>query len=338
MASSFNVTVEPYGDTLSVRHRQTILDAALAAGIDYPHACRTGTCGACKARLVSGTVDHRAYDPSTLTAAEKEDGLILPCRASPTSDCEVMCLEPEEDAPPIRSAYGTIDAVDRVASDIAILKIRTDGAPLQFLAGQFARLEIPGLPKRDYSFANVPGGSILEFHVRAMPNGQLSRHLVHEAKAGDRLLVRGPMGSAYWRPKHAGRMLMIAAGTGLAPICSILETALKNGCAHPIDVFFGARDEEGLYKDERLREVSASHPNVNYYPVLSRPSQPTTRRTGRLQHILAEILPDCPDAKAYVCGPPRMIDDCRPALAAKGVAAENCHVDAFVTEYDQVTV
>jgi CDP-4-dehydro-6-deoxyglucose reductase/ferredoxin-NAD(P)+ reductase (naphthalene dioxygenase ferredoxin-specific) len=317
----------------------TILDAALDANIDYPFGCQSGSCGACKSRLIAGQVELADYSKLALTNDERAGGLILACRAFPKSDCSVMFLEDSEaHRHPVRTLAGRVVATERMTHDILLVRVGFEGdePPLAFSAGQFASLSFAGAPSRDYSMANRPGEAVLEFHIRHVPNGVVST-LVHRADIiGQPVTLKGPYGVSYLRHEHAAPILAAAGGSGLAPIASIVETALHLGMKQRILVYFGARTERDLYYVARFERLAQGHPNLQYIPVLSNvTSDETQRRTGFLADAIRRDHADLKGWKAYIAGPPPMVETVTQAVQALGVRGGDCHTDPFFTTADR---
>lgn len=318
----------------------TILDAALDAGLDYPFGCHSGMCGACKTRLISGEVELSDYSELALSDEERRTGSILACRAVPRTDCAVLFAE-ENDTPrhPLRTITARVIATDRATHDILIVRLALPAGevPLAFSAGQFASLSFSGAPPRDYSMANRPGDEGLTFHIRHVPNGVVSS-LVHRADlVGQPVTVRGPYGVSYLRHEHNAPILAAAGGSGLAPIASIVETALQLGLQQRILVYFGARAERDLYLVNRFEALARAHPNLEYIPVLSNvDSDATARRTGFLANAIRADHSDLSGWKTYIAGPPPMVETVTAAALTLGVRADDCHTDPFFTTADRV--
>ncbi|MGH8085862.1 MAG: 2Fe-2S iron-sulfur cluster-binding protein [Lysobacter sp.] len=329
-----HVEIRQAGRSIVVPEGVTILEAALADGIAYPHGCRSGRCGSCQSRLVSGEVDLLDHSRFALSDEEKAQGLVLACRAIPTTDAIVAWLGGDEQAPshPRRRLNCRVTAIEDATHDIKHIQLVIDGAdPLAFTAGQYARLTFPGAPTRDYSMASGPGERELEFHIRRVPDGAATRHIHTLLKLGDPVLVEGPFGASYLRQQHVGPILCIAGGSGLAPIKGIVEATTARGMKQPIHVYFGARSERDLYLVEHFEGLAQRHPNLSFTPVLSDAPLRTRWRTGLVTDAVAEDLRELDGWKAYVAGPPPMVEAAMQISAARGLRPEDLHADVFFT-------
>lgn len=318
--------------SLEIQDGQTILDAALAAGIPFPHGCKSGRCGSCKSRLIEGEVELLKHSRFALTDEEKADGLILPCRALPQTDAAVAWLGSDDAADQApRRLNGVVTLLDDLTHDIKLVRITAeDGAPLLFTAGQYAQVGFDGVPVRSYSMANAHGDDSLEFHIRRVPGGATSEHVHNALKTGDKITLELPLGSSSLRLHHSGPILCIAGGSGLAPVKSIVETALAHGMKQPIHVYFGVRAERDLYLVEHFQALAKRHPNLTFAPVLSE-AQSAQYRSGFVTQAVAEDLPDLDGWKAYVAGPPLMVDAAMEMAFARGMQKKDMHADVFFT-------
>jgi len=337
---TFRVTVQQFGVPFPVEMGQTILEAALTRDLSYPHGCRSGNCGACKSELLSGEVEMSPDSEYALTQAEKDGGLILACRAVPWSDCAVKFLEFDDTvAHPLRHLVCRVSAVDNLTHDIKRVRLKIlEGGPYDFTAGQYASITFPGLPARDYSMANRPGEATLEFHIRLLPGGAVTPFVARRLKVGDKIKVFGPHGTSYLRERHSGPILALAGGSGLAPIKSIVETALAAGATQPIHLYLGVRDEQDLYLEDHFKKLASKHKNLVFWPVLSEPSKATKRRTGFLADAVRQDFTDLDGAKAYLAGPPAMVETAVAALESLGMRRQDCHADAFYTEAEKAAL
>jgi ferredoxin-NAD(P)+ reductase (naphthalene dioxygenase ferredoxin-specific) len=334
------VRIRQWPTPIGIEPGEAVLDAALAAGVPYPHGCQSGNCGACKSLLISGTVEMTPYSEFALSDEEKGQGLVLACRSMATDDVEIAWIEGEDLAFHAQRRLDChVDAIDRLTHDITAVTLTIDsGGPFDFSAGQFARVTFPGQRPRDFSMANRPDAQQLVFHIRHMPGGAVSAYVATQLALGTPVRVEGPSGIAHFREAHAGPILALAGGSGLAPIASIVETALAKGRRGPIHLYFGARDERDVYLEDHFRELAARHPNLTYTVVLSQPDGATTRRTGFLHEAVAHDFADLDGAKAYVAGPPVMVEAMTPVLLQRRMRREDIHADAFYTEAEKAKV
>lgn len=308
---------------------QTILDAALAADVPYPHGCRSGSCGACKARLLDGQVQMQPWSPEALREDEAAEGLILACRARPRSDVVIECLGDWHDAlPPVRHLQARVVALDQVARSVSRLRLEVEGKPLVFLAGQYAELSFDGRPARAYSMANPPDEPTLEFHVRHF-GGVASGYVADRLRIGARVRLRAPYGNAYLRAPSRP-IVAVAGSTGLAPIRSILLSALARGHRQPMHVFLGVRTEPDLYGVDELRSQAIQHPDFHITPVLSQPETITGYVTGLVHEAVAQAFASLAGCDVYVAGPPPMVEAARATALALGVERQAIFADAFL--------
>ncbi len=325
---------------LEVATGGTILEAALAAGVPYPHGCQSGNCGACKSELLSGEVEMSPYSEHALSAVEKDQGLVLACRSVPWSDCEVAWLEADDLAiHASRRMACRVVSIEDATHDIKIMRLAIEtGGPFGFSAGQYASVRFPGLPPRDYSMASRPDQDLLEFHIRLLPGGAVSPFVQQRLAVGDRVQVEGPMGASFLRSAHRGPIVAMGGGSGLAPIKSIVETALGQGMAQDIHLYFGARTENDIYLEDHFKALAAKHANLTFDVVLSEPDGPTARRIGFLHEALAADHGNLDGAKVYLAGPPPMVESAVETAKSLGVRRQDCHADAFYTEAEKAAL
>ena len=331
--SSKTILIRQTGQQIAAEDGQNILQAALQSGLSYPHGCRLGRCGGCKTRLVDGQVQTLEYSPFALTEAQKERGLILACRAIPLSDVTVDWIG-TDDARGLassRSVTGTVTQLQDLTHDVRLVRIRPEqGSPLMFFAGQYADIKFGQAPVRSYSMANRPGSPELEFHIRRVPRGVTSAYVHTVLKVGETVTLEVPRGSSYLREGHGGPILCIAGGTGLAPIKSIVETALACGMSQAIHVYFGARERQDLYAVDDFRALERQYPNLAFTPVIS--GIPATHyRRGLVTDVVSHDLPDLTGWKVYVAGSPAMVDATMGMVLKRGLKVQDLHVDVFFT-------
>jgi CDP-4-dehydro-6-deoxyglucose reductase/ferredoxin-NAD(P)+ reductase (naphthalene dioxygenase ferredoxin-specific) len=329
---SFKVRITSADRTIDVPARTTILDAALDAGLSFPFGCQSGNCGACKSLLVTGEVTMKGYSEFALSDEEKARGLILACRAVPRAACEVAWLEEDDLIVHPRRLLGCkVVALDDATHDIKRIRLEiVSGGPFDFSAGQFASVTFEGCPPRDYSMANVPGDPILEFHVRRTAGGATSAHVAERLEVGDSVRVEGPFGPTNLRESHRGPIIAVAGGSGMAPIKSIVERALQKALPQHIYFYFGVRGERDLYLHDHFAALAEKHKNLHFIPVLSEDGD-SSRRQGLVHEAVAQDFDEVDGCKAYLAGPPVMVEAATLLLEHRGMRRVDIHADAFYT-------
>ena len=313
----------------------------MAAGIPYPHGCRSGNCGACKSRLIGGDVEMSPYSQFALSAEERDAGLVLACRSVPWEECAIAWLgEDEVIAHAIRHMTGRVAALDAMTHDIVRVRLNiVAGGPFDFSAGQYCRVRFADLPARDFSMANTPEEPLIEFHIRHVPGGATSSYVTETLALGEEVRLQGPFGTSWLREDHRGPIYALAGGSGLAPVKSIVEHALAagttGGANQDIHLYFGVRDERDLYLEDHFAGLAAAHPNLRFIPVLSEPGGATDRRTGFLHTALDADVADFDGCKAYLAGPPPMVEAAIALLIERGMRRRDVHADAFYTEAEK---
>ncbi|HWQ38464.1 MAG TPA: 2Fe-2S iron-sulfur cluster-binding protein [Burkholderiales bacterium] len=335
---SFTVTVADLDQSAPAEPGDTVLSALLNHGIGFAYSCQAGNCGTCKCELISGDILELEYSEHALSSAERLRNIVLACRAQVWSDVVVRRLDAEDFVVhPSRVLRCRVKEIVPATHDVLRLRLEIlAGGPFTFSAGQFARLEfaVARGNERDYSMASMPGDEILEFHIRVMPQGVVSKRVAQQLRPGDEVRVCGPLGTAYLRAQHPGPILAVAGGTGLAPIRSILAAALAGGATQPVLLYFGVRAERDVYCEDELAQWQARHPNFKAHVVLSEPDGsaaggPLARRTGLVTDALADDFADLAGFSVYVAGPPPMVDAVLALAQARGARLRDVHADAF---------
>lgn len=308
----------------------TLLDATAAAGMQIPYSCKTGRCGTCRCRVVSGSTKALAPE-SGLTPAEQADGWILSCVRSAQTD---LVIEAETlgsiRLPEPKTLPCKISLLDRLAPDVLRVGLRLPPtSTLDYLPGQYIELIGQGGLRRSFSLANAGAkGDPLELHIRAIAGGAMSRYLFDTAKVGDLLRLRGPLGTFFLRDITGRDLYFLATGTGIAPVKAILEAlpALSiDEQPRTLTVLWGGRTPADLYCD--IASLPGEHALI---PVLSRAGDDWTGACGHVQDVLLARHPDLSNASVYACGSDAMIHSARSSLLQAGLAERHFHSDAFV--------
>lgn len=330
---SRQISLRPSGHVIQAQDGETILEAALREGYVLPYGCRNGACGSCKGKVVTGTVAHGKSQESALPRAERDLGMALFCQARPESDLVIECREigTVKDVP-VRVLPCRVQALDRVAPDVMRIRLRLPAAErLQFLAGQYIDIMLKDGTRRSLSLANAPhDDALLELHLRNY-GGPFSNQVFAQMKEKDILRFEGPLGTFYLREDSDKPVVLVAGGTGFAPIKAIVEHALHHRFRRPLTLYRGARRPADLYLDE-LPQAWAREHGITYVPVLS-DALPEDGWTGRRGLVHAAVMADLPDLsgfEVYACGAPAMIEAARRDFAAHcGLPASAFYADAF---------
>lgn len=297
--------------------RGTILDAALAAGVPFPHACQEGDCGRCKCALIEGEVQFDPYDDEALSDEERKNGLVLACRARPLTDVRVRWLADEDDACfPMRVCQTRVLEKHWLTPRVIRLRLAVRGAALHFAPGQFVRLTFGDLPSRCYALAGQPDRMELEFYVELREDGAASHYIAERLKEGDRVELDGPYGDAYWRGAHPGPVLLIADGCGYATIKSILQAALADGQRSLCFFHLGAGPLE-LYEQEQLTRLTERY-GFEYCPL---PVADGGCPAEAFEKAMEGRQIDWEHARLYMAGSPRTLAEVAKLALENGVDA-----------------
>ncbi|GAB4060332.1 CDP-6-deoxy-delta-3,4-glucoseen reductase [Uliginosibacterium sediminicola] len=337
--ASFSVKLEPAGHQFSAQADTSVLQSALDAELIMPYGCKDGACGACKARVLSGEVDHGRSPANTLPQAERDQGMALMCCARPLSDLTVECREVRRSTDiPVRKLPCRVQSLSKAAPDVMVVSLKLPANdPFRFLAGQYVDFLLPGGRRRSFSLANPPQQSeAIELHIRHVPGGFFTEQVFGTMKERDILRIEGPLGGFYLRESDKP-IVFLAGGTGFAPIKSIIEDMIARGIRRPMHLYWGARTLDGLYQHElATRWASDAGIDLHYVPVLSdAPADSWSGRSGLVHQAVIADLPDLSAFEVYACGAPAMIDAARQDFVTQcRLSADAFFADAFTFSAD----
>ena len=340
----YQLTIEPLGATIDVEEGQTVLDAALRQGIYLPHACGHGLCGTCKVQVCDGEVDHGAANPFALMEFERDDGKTLACCCTLQSDVTIEAEideEPDARVIPVRDFAATVNRIEDLTPTIKAIHLQLDKA-IDFQAGQYIQLEIPGIDQsRAFSIANHPADvqatTRIELNVRKLPGGAGTTWLHERLKDGDHLRLTGPYGRFFVRESAQMPMLFMAGGSGLSSPRSMIVDLLSRGCTLPITLVYGQRSREELYYDAEFRALAERHPNFTYVPALSHEPEGSGWDGARgfvHEAAKAHFGGNFAGRKAYLCGPPPMIEACITTLMQGRLFERDIYTEKFLSAAD----
>jgi CDP-4-dehydro-6-deoxyglucose reductase len=341
---TFTVTVQPSGRSFQVERDEPVLRAAIREGVGLPYGCRDGACGSCKSRLLEGRVIHGAHQQKALSAEEEAEGFLLTCCAAPQTDLviEARTVVGAGDIP-VRKMPSRVQTLTRAAPDVAVLTLQLPANdPLRYRAGQYVEFILRDGARRSYSMANAPHTQTekpaIELHIRHMPGGKFTDHVFGAMKEKDILRMEGPFGSFFLREDSDKPIVLLASGTGFAPIKAIIEHLQFKGVTRPVLFYWGARGKADLYLHAWAEQAAAQMSNLRYVPVLSepKPEDVWTGRTGFVHQAVMADLPDLSGHQVYACGVPIMVESAQRDFVARcGLPAEEFFADSFTSEADK---
>jgi CDP-4-dehydro-6-deoxyglucose reductase len=308
----------------------SLVDAALSAGITLPHSCKTGRCSACKCKVLQGETTVLQSETG-LTNAEKAEGWILSCVRSAQTD---VTLEVEDLGnlvlPPSKTLPCRISSIDWLATDVIRVMLRLPPtAEFRSIPGQYIDVIGPSGVRRSYSLANAnTSDKTLELHIRAVDGGVMSDYWFKQAKANDLLRFNGPLGTFFLRSLDKLHLVFLATGTGIAPVKAMLESLphiAPEQAPQSVTVFWGGRTAEDLYFAPQA--IQTGH---RFVPVLSRATTTWTGASGYVQNALLATQPDLAHTAVYACGSDTMIRSAKASLLAAGLPEARFFADAFV--------
>jgi CDP-4-dehydro-6-deoxyglucose reductase len=341
---SFQVTVQPSQHQFPADPDKSVLDAALAAGILLPYSCRSGACSTCKARVISGTVEAGPSAAQILTPEEIHEGFTLMCQARATSDLVIESREIRLASDiQIRKLPSRVTSIECPAADVALLKLQLPATEsFRFYAGQYVEIILKDGKRRSYSMANPPhDAAALELHIRHLPGGLFTDHVfgagATQMKEREILRVEGPFGSFFLREDSDLPIVMLASGTGFAPIKAIIEHMAHQNIQRPVTLYWGGRRPTDLYMSELAQHWAKTLPNFNFIPVVSdaQPEDGWTGRTGFVHRAVMQDFPSLMGHQVYACGAPIVVESARREFVTEcGLSDEAFFADAFTSEAD----
>jgi CDP-4-dehydro-6-deoxyglucose reductase len=339
---TFQVLVNPSGRQFSCDAGESILAAAIRAGVGLPYGCKNGACGSCKGKLVSGQAEIGAHQGRALSAAEREAGQTLFCCAMPQSDVVIEVREVLGVGDfPIKKLPSRVAKLERVTDDVMILSLQLPATErMQFKAGQYIEFLLKDGKRRAYSMATAPhSDELLALHIRHMPGGLFTDQVFGTLKEKDILRFEGPLGTFFLREDSQKPIVMLASGTGFAPIKAMIDHWAHQESTRPVTLYWGGRRPADLYMNALCEEWSKTLPNFRYIPVISDalPEDNWTGRTGFVHKAVMQDLQNLFDYQVYACGAPIMVEAAqRDFVAECQLPNEEFFADSFTSEADLV--
>lgn len=325
------VRVLPSNRNFEARVDEPVLTAALRQHLNLPHSCKSGSCGTCRVRVLSGRFAYPHGRPAGITVAEEATSHALICQARAVEDLVIETREIRHVTDvEIKSLPCRIERMQRLAADVMGVWLRWPAIEsFTWQSGQYVDVMLPGERRRSFSLANPPhDDALLELHVRRVPGGAFSERLFTELKPGSLLHMEGPLGQFFYRPGERP-MLLIGGGTGYAPLKAILRQVLEKENQREVTLLWGARTAADLYEDAWLRALAARHARFRYTPVLSEQAADAGHETGFVHEAVLRKVAGLAGFDVYAAGPPAMIDAIRASLPLQGADPGRIYFDSF---------
>ena len=340
---SFNITVQPSGRTFIAQADEALLAAAIRQGIGLPYGCKDGACGSCKCKKLEGTITQGAHQLKALSLEEAEQGFILSCCAVAHSDVVLESRQvTDESAFPVKKMPVRVSSLAKASHDVMVMRLQLPASDVfKYHAGQYVEFLLRDGDRRAYSMATAPHLQLenpgAELHVRHMPGGKFTDHVFGVMKEKDILRIEGPFGSFYLREDSAKPMVLLASGTGFAPIKAIIEHLQFKNITRPAVLYWGGRRPADLYMHDWVLAKVAEMPHLRYVPVVSDalPEDAWTGRTGFVHQAVLRDIADLSGHQVYACGAPIVVDSAQTAYVAAGLPEGEFYADSFVTEKDK---
>ncbi len=325
------IRIADSGREFDARPGETVLAAALRHGIVLPYSCRNGTCASCKCRLVAGHVAYPYNPPEALSLEEMAGGFNLTCQAVPVVDVLIDAHEIEQVADiPVRMLPARVESLKPFTPEIMRLRLKLPrAARLQFLAGQYIDILLPGGKRRAFSIASAPSeDEFLELHIKHVDGGGFTGHVFSDMKLKEILRIEGPLGTFFVRRDSTRPIIMMGGGTGFAPLKSMIEELIESGDERPIELYWGVRRESDLYARELISEWEKSD-RFRFTPVLVEPDENWMGERGYVHEAVLRAHPNLASYDVYMSGPPAMVHIARTLFLEAGVAEEHLFYDSF---------
>jgi len=344
-ASPFQIAVQPSGRAFTAQPGEAILAAGIRQGVGLPYGCKDGACGSCKCRLIDGRVVHGPHQAKALSEAEEADGFILTCCGVAQANLVLESRQvTESGALPIKRMPTRVMRLEKKSPDVMLLTLQLPASDaFAYRAGQYIEFILRDGSRRSYSMAGAPAaagstGVTLELHIRHMPGGRFTEHVFTTMLEKEILRAEGPFGSFFLREDSDKPIILLASGTGFAPIKALIEQMQQQGSRRPATLYWGARRPRDLYLNDWVQAQLLAMPTLRYVPVVSDalPEDGWSGRTGFVHQAVLQDVPNLAGYQVYACGAPVVVESARQAyIRQAGLPAEEFFADAFTSEADK---
>ena len=344
---SFQISVLPSGRNFSADSNETLLAAGIRQGIGLPYGCKDGACGSCKCKKISGTVVLGEHQAKALSAEEQAQGLILTCCAKAESDLVLESRQVTEAGSfPIKKMPVRVVSLEKKSDDVISVLMQLPATDvMQYHAGQYVEFLLRDGSRRSYSMANAPHtldaiAPKIQLHIRHMPGGKFTDVVFGTMKEKDILRIEGPYGSFFLREDSHAPIILLASGTGFAPIKALIEHMQHKNIQRPTTLYWGGRRPADLYMNDWVEAQLKVMPQLTYVPVVSNalPEDAWTGRTGFVHQAVLQDHPQLAAYQVYACGAPIVVESARADYIQKaGLLEESFFADSFTSEADKTS-
>lgn len=335
---SYQIQVLETGACFAAEHDESLLSAALRANVALAHDCQFGGCGTCRIKVLGGTLDYEEF-PLGLTPEEADAGFALACQAKPRSDMVIGTGHVGTPASEPARHTARISGIRALSRDVTHLTLMLPAeAALRYRPGQYMNVLLEDGSGRSFSMASAAEGGQIDFHVRKIPGGHFTDRVIAGLKVGDNLEVELPLGTFRLHAEDYRPLLMVATGTGLAPLKAMLESLMDDPDCPPVSLYWGGRTSADLYFHDEIAQWAQRLYEFRYVPVLSRADERWAGRRGYVQHAVCDDYADLSEHAVYLCGSPAMIADAKRAFISQGASIEHLYADSFTFQHAPATV
>lgn len=332
---TYHISVQPSGHSFDIEENEYILDAALRQGIAFPYGCRSGSCGTCLGNVITGEIEYPEGLPLTVMEHEHEQGKAAFCVSVAKSDLTLEIKEVSSSTEiEIKTLPARVASLRKLSDDVMEVTLKLPEAErLAFKAGQYIEIILRDKSRRAFSIANSPSNDeVLELHLRHIEGGKFTEHVFNEMKEKAILRFQGPFGSFHIRENSNRPIILVAGGTGFAPIKAMLEQLIEEEDTRPIHLYWGVRTKSDLYRNDLAEKWAFQHKHISYTPVLSEVKDDDKEWHGRRGFVHIAVIEDFTDLSGfdiYMAGPPIMIETAKDSFTKQQLPAEQLFTDSF---------
>ena len=330
--ASHRIELSNSGRSFQARPGETVLDAALRHGVVLPYSCKNGSCKSCQCRILDGEVHYPGKPPEALDLDDISRGLGLSCQAVANSDLLIDAQEIEQVADiPVRTLPARVESLEKYTPEVMRLRLKLPrAARLQFLAGQYIDILLPGGKRRAFSIASAPSqGDFIELHVKHVSGGGFTGHVFDGMATREILRIEGPLGTFFIRRSSDRALVLMGGGTGFAPLKSMIEELIESGDPRSVHLFWGVQTERDLYARQQIEGWMDHHPALRFTPVLIDADAQWQGERGFVHEAVVRQVDNLAEHDVYMSGPPAMVKAGRDAFLQAGVSEDRLFYDSF---------